>query len=156
MDFAFQYQSTTTDQLPENIRPLVATAYAATDNAYAPYSGFKVGVAILMKDNTVKTGANIENASYPAGICGERAALSGINPKNPGQAISAIVINYKGGAPDQTPVAPCGICRQVILEYQLAQESVIQVYLCSPENKVIVIEDASLLLPLYFSNKNLG
>ncbi len=122
---------------------LLAIANAARAKAYANYSGFQVGAALVGKSGQVYIGVNIENASYPAGICAERAAICA--------AVSAgetefTAIAIAGGDEDdiegKTPCCPCGICRQVLSEF------------CSPEFPVILADGVYLLgglLPHAFS-----
>ena len=133
-------------------KELILEARKATENAYAPYSGFRVGAAGRLKDGTIITSTNQENASYPAGICAERTLLSAVSALYSKIAIDTIVVTYHNpGGDSNNPVAPCGICRQTLQEYEIRNQSPIRLILTGYTGKVIVIEKASLLLPLSFS-----
>ena len=151
-EFVFPYQRSLQSQLTEDAQELLIAAGEAADKAYAPYSKFKVGAALLLTDGQIIRGANHENAAYPAGICAERAVL-GIYDMQGQAKVKAIAIAYKTGNESvHPPLAPCGICRQSILETQLNQESPIAVYMGSPDGEVIMVEDSSFLLPFHFSS----
>ncbi len=153
--FSFPFYKTTIAELPERIRQLMQTAQDATNEAYAPYSNFKVGAAALLANGQVKTGSNHENASYPAGICAERGLLASLNPLIKNDQITALAVTYMGDVNLSVPISPCGICRQVILEQQLAQHAPITLYMGCPDGNVVYVEDATNLLPFYFSSDNL-
>ncbi|WP_447643073.1 MULTISPECIES: cytidine deaminase [Chitinophagaceae] len=146
------------DELTPEKQNLLAAAIKATDLAYAPYSEFRVGAAVLMEDGTVFSGANLENASYPAGICAERAALSSVSILAPNQTIKAIAVSYKNekGKNDGI-ISPCGICRQTIAEYEQRQKSPIDILLCNslPGTPVIELPSIEFLLPFTFSKENM-
>jgi cytidine deaminase len=91
---------------------LTERAMAAMERAYAPYSGFRVGAALLAADGSITEGCNVENASYPAGICAERAAVSAAIARGV-RDFTAIVIATEA----ERPTPPCGMCRQVMMEF---------------------------------------
>jgi cytidine deaminase len=94
------------------MRNLRERALAAMDRAYAPYSRFQVGAALLGSDGSVSEGCNVENAAFPAGTCAERAALAAAVTRGV-RAFRAIAIASSGDA----PAPPCGMCRQALIEF---------------------------------------
>ncbi len=141
--------------LDDAARTLVEKAFEAANNlAYAPYSGFRVGAAVLLEDGKIVSGSNQENAATPAGICAERSALSAVSALYPDKKIISIAIAYTKDNINpkmaHTPLSPCGICRQTIAEYTARQEAPISLYLCSAEGQIYHIKNAMDLLPLSF------
>lgn len=111
---------------------LVAAARAARVHAYAPYSGFAVGAAILTADGTIVTGANFENASYGLSLCAEAAALAAANAQGVlAQAIAIAVVGDSIAAPTGAVVTPCGRCRQMLVEAEAIARRAIAIY-CAP------------------------
>ena len=153
--FQFPFKYTTTTKLPEDIQHLILKAEEATLKAYAPYSHFRVGASVLLEDGTILTGANHENAAYPAGVCAERAALSNLEMNDHAQKVKAIAVTYRAHEEHGKPIAPCGICRQTILEVQQWQLSPIAMYMCNPDGQVITLDNAEFLLPFSFGSEYL-
>lgn len=141
--------------LPSDEISLIEKSRQATQNSYSPYSGFKVGVALLLENNEIIIGTNQENAAYPSGLCAERTAIFYANSKYPEVAIvkMAISVFYKGKFIDY-PVAPCGSCRQVMLETEVRYKVPIKTIL-DGEEIVYVIQNTKDILPLHFSESNL-
>ncbi len=143
------------DLTPDEAR-LLAAAETAVSHSYAPYSGFRVGSALLLASGEILTGANHENAAFPVGVCAERVVLGVLDMKGP--PVVAIAVTYQTDRPLQhSPLAPCGLCRQSLLEVRVHQNAPIAVLMACPDATVPVrvVADAAELLPLYFSGKNL-
>jgi len=135
---------------------LLTKARASTEHAYAPYSNFHVGAAARLANGEYVTGSNQENASFPVGICAERVLLSTASSLYPGIPVTAIAISYRGpGGDSDHPVAPCGICRQSLHEFEIRTGQPIRLILGGMNSKVYVIPQAGALLPLAFSGKEL-
>src|SRR3954447_14835939 len=150
--FSFEFEEySSDDQLTENDGMILQKARNATQNAYAPYSKFNVGAAALLVNNEIVMGSNQENASFPSGICAERALLASSAQLFPNVAIKAMAVTYnnlKGSS--NSPVTPCGFCRQVMAEYELRTNTPIRLILSGSSGTVIVIPAITMLLPLAF------
>lgn len=136
---------------------LLEAAKRATSDAYAPYSNFRVGVALRLSNGSTVTGSNQENASFPAGICAERVALSAASAVFPGFAVTALALTYineSGGG--QQPIGPCGICRQSLLEYEQRSGQNIRLILGGATGEIFILHKATDLLPLAFSSRELN
>lgn len=132
-------------------RSLAEAAISAMDGAYAPYSQFQVGAAILLEDGIVVKGSNQENAAYPSGLCAERVAFFAAGSQHPGKRMLAVAITTSYPLPH--PISPCGACRQVMAEYELKQDSAIRVLLVSKNGAIHILNQARDLLPMYFSGE---
>ncbi|HEU5290258.1 MAG TPA: cytidine deaminase [Cyclobacteriaceae bacterium] len=144
------------DDLDTESKYLVHKAKEAAAHAYAPYSKFHVGAAMILDDGTIVTGSNQENASYPLCMCAERVALYAMSSLYAGRRITkmAIVANKKGHK-ELTPAASCGACRQVMVEFEERQHKPFEVILYAAEDKWIKTPSAVSLLPFVFSKDNL-
>lgn len=141
------------DEVPQDIQDLMQEAVSARDVAYAPYSNFKVGAAILLENNEIIVGSNQENASYPSGLCAERTAVYFAGAKYPDTKIQKIAISAKSMRHKVvSPVPPCGACRQALVEYEVKQEEPIELYFMGETGKVVKADSVKDLLPLVFDN----
>lgn len=130
---------------------LVEEAYKACDKAYAPYSKFKVGASLLMKDNSIVLGSNQENVAYPSGLCAERVALFNAGANFPDIEIRTLCIVAKGEfLPFEKVLAPCGGCRQVMVESENRQLKPYKVILVSQNGITLIFNSAKDLLPFAF------
>lgn len=144
------------DELSAEEQQLVEAAKKATTRSYAPYSHFHVGAAALLANGEIISGTNQENAAYPSGICAERTTLFYANSQHPQQAVKALAIAARTseGHWTETPISPCGACRQVMTETENRYEKPMKVLLCSAQ-EVFVIESAKDLLPVSFVSEDL-
>lgn len=137
-------------------RQLIESARKETDNAWAPYSEFRVGAVARLVNGEIVKGTNQENASYPAGICAERVLMSAASSLYPGVAIDTLAVSYHNmNGSSNKPISPCGICRQSLYEFQSRTSHKIRVILSGLEGKVYVINDAAHLLPLVFGAEDM-
>jgi len=143
-------------ELSEQERKLIDLTKEALEDAYAPYSGFCVGSAVLLEGGTVVKGNNQENAAYPSGLCAERVAVFSAAANYPNQEILKVGIAAKPkGASDYVTASSCGNCRQALLEYQRKQQSKIELLFLRPNDEILKVgvED---LLPFGFGSDALG
>jgi len=148
--FHFPYQQSLKSQLPEQIQALVDAAETAAANTDPGRPKLTVGAALLTENENVITASSQVNAINPEGVCAERAVLYALNNHNEREKIKSIAITYVGKVSNEKPIAPCGACRQALLETQIAQDSPISIYMCSPDGRTIMIADAGFLLPFAF------
>lgn len=144
------------EELPQDVQDLMDQAIEARDMAYAPYSKFKVGAAVLLDNGEIIAGSNQENASYPSGLCAERTAIFYAGAKYPEAkflkiALSAKSLNHRV----ISPIPPCGSCRQAIAEYEVKQETPIEIFFMGETGKVVKSHSLKELLPLIFDNSYL-
>ena len=139
------------DEIPSDILRLIGEAEQAATRAYAAYSHFQVGAAILMNNGKVVTGANQENAVYPCGLCAERTAAFSASATYPEVPFNKIVITaINPEEPLKEPVSPCGSCRQVLFEYEQKFGHPIDVILAGQEGPIYHFQSVATLLPYTF------
>lgn len=138
------------NDLPSKALQLMKDAIAARQKAYAPYSNFKVGAAVLLKNGRTFIGSNQENAAYPSGLCAERVAIYQASAQCPNEEIEMIAISGTAELPTCLPVSPCGACRQSLSEYETKQGKPISVYFMGAEGNIIATNSIKDLLPFLF------
>ncbi len=135
---------------------LLQTAQKMVKSAYAPYSTFHVGAAVLLENGKIVTGNNQENAAYPSGLCAERVAVFYAGAQYPDSAIKAIAVAVKSqNMVISEPLSPCGACRQAIAEYENKAGKPIRIIMSGEKGPVYIAKSVESLLPLMFSKKYL-
>ena len=139
------------DDLPITIKSLMLQAIETRKKAYAPYSRFRVGAALLLDNDKIVLGSNQENAAYPSGLCAERVAIFQAGAIYPEAKICSIAISAASDTnPTQAPIPPCGACRQSIAEYECKQDIPINIYFMGETGQVYQSNSIANLLPLSF------
>ncbi len=149
----FQHADSKEDLAPED-QILFSKAIAAFGNAYAPYSNYRVGSAVLYADGHIVTGCNQENMAYPSGLCAERVALFAGASLYPDSEIVAIAVAVERSSPNSS-ISPCGACRQVMIEFESKQKKPIRVISGASQGAVDVYSSVKQLLPMSFYDENL-
>ncbi|MDE5657416.1 MAG: cytidine deaminase [Muribaculaceae bacterium] len=141
------------DELNSDDEQLTSLAREATERSYAPYSNFRVGAAIALDNGEIVTGANQENVAYPSGTCAERSACFYAHARYPQAKFRRIAVAARGtdGEFVADPVAPCGACRQSLLEYEMLAGAPVEVLLCG-KDKVYRLPSVASMLPLAFTD----
>ncbi|WP_224488982.1 cytidine deaminase [Robertkochia flava] len=144
------------DELPAEVTALMAHAVRSRAMAYAPYSRFQVGAALLLDNGEVVCGNNQENAAFPSGLCAERVAVFHAGATFPDAVIKAVAICAASlDFRVKDAVAPCGACRQALAEYEYRQKSPVAVYFMGDNTEVYHSPSVRELLPLVFTEKSL-
>lgn len=153
IEIRFTIKEYKADELDKNEKELIKLAREAARKAYAPYSTFRVGAALITEDGQVFTGNNQENAAFPAGMCAERVALNYAMAQDPENKIIALaIVALRGDTFTESPVYPCGSCRQVLTETEIRQNGPIELIMAG-EKRIQITEKVSNLLPLNFSGE---
>lgn len=144
------------NDLSIEIQDLMDQAIAIRKNAYAPYSKFRVGCAILLDNEKVVLGSNQENAAYPSGLCAERVAIFQAGSLYPDAKILKMAISATSDEkPVLEPIPPCGSCRQSIAEYEIKQDQPIEIFFMGESGSVYQSDSLRNLLPFMFDKKYL-
>lgn len=139
------------EELDSSTKDLMLKAIEIRKKAYAPYSKFRVGAALLLENGEVVLGSNQESAAYPSGLCAERVAIFQAGAIHPNQKIIKIAISATSDInPTKRPTPPCGACRQSISEYEQKQETPIEIYFMGESGNIYKSDSLENLLPLSF------
>ncbi len=135
---------------------LLQKAREASEQAYAPYSNFYVGAALLLENGVIVSGNNQENVAYPSGLCAERVAIYAAGAQYPNVAIKTIAITCRSKQFEvNEPLSPCGACRQAMSEYEMRHNQHIRTILAGEKGKVMVMDSIADLLPFMFKAEGL-
>src|SRR5690606_23856329 len=144
------------EELSEKSLVLLNEAEKARESAYAPYSNFRVGAAILLENEKIITGDNQEKAAYRSGLCAERGAVYVAVAQYPNTKILQIAVTARSEKQLlNKPIAPCGSCRQAIAEYEIKQNHPIEIYFMGETGQIFKTESIKALLPLLFDSSSL-
>lgn len=143
------------DNLTETQSKLIDLATKAADNAYAPYSNFRVGAAVILADGQTFWANNQENISFPAGICAERVLLSYTHANFPEfQPLTIAIVAKKPKNAGLASISPCGLCRQTISEYEMKFGNPVEILMVQPDGNVVKASGIDELLPFKFEDLN--
>jgi cytidine deaminase len=144
------------DELDTETKKLMQKAIEARKTAYAPYSNFSVGAALNLDNGETIAGTNQENAAYPSGLCAERVAIFYAGSKYPNAKVLKLCITASPNDRDSdTPIPPCGACRQSIAEYEFKQEAAIEIYFMGAKGEIYKSDSLKNLLPFMFDKNHL-
>lgn len=139
------------NELPQDIKSLMEEAIAVRKKAYAPYSKFRVGAALLLDNGKIILGSNQESAAYPSGLCAERVAIFQAGTLYPDAKFVKLAISATSDDKKvSTPTPPCGSCRQSISEYEFRQGTPLEIFFMGEEGEIYKSDSLSNLLPLVF------
>src|SRR5690554_901038 len=153
-EFTFSYNHLDSiEDLNENQKKAIKAAEQACEKAYAPYSNFKVGAALLLNDDTLVLGSNQENKAYPSGLCAERVALFSYGAQQKNQGIKMLAIVGSGELLKiNESFSPCGGCRQAMAEYTAMQEKPFEIIIKNKDGSVFIFDGVHQLLPFIFGS----
>lgn len=144
------------DELSQSEKEYMNQAIEIRKKAYAPYSKFQVGAAIVLDNGMVLQGSNQENAAYPSGLCAERVVIFYAGANYPNNKIVKLFITATPSDRDsENPIPPCGSCRQSIAEYEIKQDLPIEIYFMGSKGEVYKSDSLKNLLPFMFDKSNL-
>ncbi len=144
------------EELSQSEKDFMNQAIEIRKKAYAPYSKFQVGAAIVLDNGVVLQGSNQENAAYPSGLCAERVVIFYAGANYPDNKIVKLFISATPSDRDsENPIPPCGSCRQSIAEYEIKQDLPIEIYFMGAKGAIYKSDSLKNLLPFMFDKSNL-
>ena len=144
------------EELSQSEKDFMNQAIEIRKKAYAPYSKFQVGAAIVLDNGVVLQGSNQENAAYPSGLCAERVVIFYAGANYPNSKIMKLFISATPSDRDsENPIPPCGSCRQSIAEYEIKQDLPIEIYFMGAKGAIYKSDSLKNLLPFMFDKNNL-
>ncbi|TXD48908.1 cytidine deaminase [Polaribacter sp. IC073] len=144
------------NELPTEDKMLMHKAVEAREKAYAPYSKFHVGAALLLENGEIVLGNNQENAAYPSGLCAERVAVFYAGATYPGVKIMKLAISASSTTTKvDKPIGPCGACRQSLSEYEIKQKQPFPLIFMGEVGEVVKTASLLSLLPFSFDSSYL-
>ncbi|SEP54697.1 cytidine deaminase [Flavobacterium urocaniciphilum] len=144
------------DELAITEKEYMLQAVEIRKKAYAPYSNFQVGAAIVLDNGVVLQGSNQENAAYPSGLCAERVVIFYAGANYPNNKIEKLFISATpSDRESDTPIPPCGACRQSIAEYEIKQDLPIEIYFMGAKGQIYKSDSLKNLLPFMFDKASL-
>jgi cytidine deaminase len=142
------------EELQNDVQDLMKQAIEVRKKAYAPYSQFRVGAALLLDNGKIILGSNQENAAYPSGLCAERVAIFHAGSIYPEAKILKMAITAASdNNQTKAPIPPCGSCRQSIAEYEIKQDTPIEIYFMGEIGEIYKSTSLKNLLPFMFDKK---
>lgn len=143
-------------QLSKEDFSLMQKAIEAREKAYAPYSKFSVGCAVLLANGEIILGNNQENAAYPSGMCAERVAIWKAGSEFPNMKVKKMAITASSSETKvDKPVGPCGACRQTLSEYEINQKQGIEIIFMGEVGQIVKTTSLLSLLPFSFDSSYL-
>ncbi|OQX81445.1 MAG: cytidine deaminase [Bacteroidetes bacterium 4484_249] len=144
------------EELSNEDHLLLVRSQKAVESAYAPYSTYHVGAAVLLENGEIITGSNQENAAYPSGLCAERVALFYASSQYPDVPVKSIAISARAREfKINSPVTPCGSCRQVMAETENRFGNSLRLIMRGGNGNIIIIDGVKNILPLMFQANEL-
>lgn len=144
------------DELSNSEKEYMLQAVEIRKKAYAPYSKFQVGAAVVLDNGVVLQGSNQENAAYPSGLCAERVVIFYAGANYPNNKIEKLFISATPSDRDSdSPIPPCGACRQSIAEYEIKQDLPIEIYFMGAKGQIYKSDSLKNLLPFMFDKASL-